>query len=39
MLYYHLENGTIKLAGAESETGYKPLPGSVIDDLGDVTPK
>ncbi len=39
MLYYHLQKGTIKLAGAESNTGYKSLPGSVIDDLGDVTPK
>jgi 6-phosphofructokinase 1 len=36
MLYYHLQKGTIKLASAESNIGYKPLPNSVIDNTGDV---
>ncbi len=38
MLYYHLAKGNIKLAG-ESNGSHTPLPGSVIDNLGDATPK
>ena len=39
MLYYHLRKGTIKLAGTESNIGYKPLPNSVIDNTEDVEPQ
>lgn len=39
MLYHHLQKGTIKLAGAESNTDYKPLPVSVIDNTGGVEPQ
>ena len=39
MLYHHIQKGNIKLASTESSTGDKPLPGSVIDNLGDATPK
>ncbi|MBT8381630.1 MAG: 6-phosphofructokinase, partial [Ignavibacteria bacterium] len=39
MLYHHIQKGNIKLASTETTRGDKPLPDSVIDNLGDATPK